>query len=1097
MNDWQNTPQYSELCCRTNFSFLQSASHPEELVRQAKALGYQGLAITDECSLAGIAKAYAAARALQLSLIVGSLFCTPDGLTVIVLATSRVAYAHLSQLITRCRRQAPKGEYAFTVEWLDDLHTDCLLIWKPCHNNPLTEEAQHLILHHKNNLWIGLTLHEDDQDLKRCQTAIELQQLIQRPMVACGDIRQHTIACQPLLDTVTAIRLNQPIAQCGFALPHGQGHTLRERSKLQTLYPPALLTETQHIHARCHFDLGSLKYEYPTEIVPEGYTATQYLHALVQKGLTQRYPNGTSEKVHSLITKELALIDALNYAPYFLTVYDIVSFARSRGILCQGRGSAANSAVCFCLGITEVDPENFSILFERFISKERNEPPDIDVDFEHERREEVIQFIYKKYGAHRAALVATVITYRIKSALRDVGKALDIDASILDHVTQSLAWWDKRQHLPTRLQEAGLALDSHVTQHWLALVEQLLTFPRHLSQHVGGFIISRGPLADLVPIENTAMSGRTVVQWDKDDVEALGLLKVDVLALGMLTMIRKAFNLIEQHHKKEWHLATLPAEDPEVYQLLQRADTVGIFQVESRAQMSMLPRLKPKTFYDIAIEVAIVRPGPIQGQMVHPYLRRRQGLEPVTYPSTAVQTVLKRTLGVPLFQEQVIELAMVAAGFSAGEADALRRAMGSWRKRGELTHYQQKLAQGLTQNGYNAKFAAQLIEQINGFGEYGFPESHAISFALLVYASAWLKQHYPAAFYCALLNSQPMGFYTPSQLVQDAKRHNVMIYAPDVCYSEWDHTLVALTQTPHTQAFGIRLGLRLIKSLSRKEAEKICFVRKKIAFRSVDHLSKSADLKRATLTILAKADALRTLAGHRHKAHWQAAGIEPARPLLPETMPEQHTFDSALPPPKETEEVTADYHHLGLSLRTHPIALLRQNPFVQQAIQEKAQIFSNTATHIAANASPNMPSNTQTDQSPHQQALAQPILTQPTLAQPTLAQPIMLPWYSHVELTQTTRKHLVYTAGLITCRQRPSTAQGIVFLTLEDETGNTNVVIKPGILQTYRNALLSSRLLGVVGHLEKAGIVMHLIAHHLISLDEHLSSLTIHSRDFH
>lgn len=1056
--------KYSELCCRTNFSFLQSASHPEALVRQAQALGYQGLAITDECSLAGIAKAYAAARNLKFTLIVGSLFRTTTGLTVIVIATSRIAYAHLSQLITRCRRQAPKGQYTFKIEWLDDLHKDCLFIWKPCHQQPLTEDAQHLISKHSANLWIGLTLHEDAQDLKRCQAAIELQHLIQRPLVACGDVRQHDASCQPLLDTVTAIRLNKPLSQCGFTLPQGQGHTLRERHRLQALYPPALIAETQGIQARCHFDLGALKYEYPTEIVPEGYTATQYLNTLVEQGLQQRYPHGASKKVRSLITKELALIHELAYAPYFLTVYDVVSFARDRGILCQGRGSAANSAVCFCLGITEVDPENFSTLFERFISKERNEPPDIDVDFEHERREEVIQFIYKKYGTHRAALVATVITYRIKSALRDVGKALDIDASILDHVTQSLAWWDKRQQLHTRLQAAGLSLESHVTQHWLSLVEQLLTFPRHLSQHVGGFIIARGPLADLVPIENTAMANRTVVQWDKDDVEALGLLKVDVLALGMLTMIRKAFTLIQAQEQRLLSIATLPAEDPAVYALLQRADTIGIFQVESRAQMSMLPRLKPKTFYDIAIEVAIVRPGPIQGQMVHPYLRRRQGLEPITYPGKAVESVLSRTLGVPLFQEQVIELAMVAADFSAGEADLLRRAMGSWRKRGELEHYQQKLMLGLTKNGYDAQFAARLIEQINGFGEYGFPESHAISFALLVYASAWLKQHYPAAFYCALLNSQPMGFYTPSQLVQDAKRHGLNIYPPDVCHSDWDHTLIPTTTTANqTQKNtppqpGIRLGLRLIKGLPQKEADKICFVRRTVTFESIDHLSKSADLKRATLTVLARADALRTLSGHRHAAHWQAAGIEPASPLLPYSAPEPKALAQALQAPTETENVTADYYYTGLSLRTHPVALLRQNAQTQQAIAQAAQTKLATKPHNSKK---------------------------------------LMIWYSHLDLKRHTRRQPIYTAGLITCRQRPSTAQGIVFLTLEDETGNTNVVIKPQVLQTYRQELLNSRLLGVIGHLEKAGIVMHLIAHHLIQLDEHLNALTVHSRDFH
>lgn len=713
-----------------------------------------------------------------------------------------------------------------------------------------------------------------------------------------------------------------------------------------------------------------------------------------------------------------------------------------------------------------MDPEHFSTLFERFISKERNEPPDIDVDFEHERREEVIQFIYKKYGTHRAALVATVITYRLKSALRDVGKALDIDSGILDHVTQSLAWWDKRRHLHSRLANAGLSLDSQVTQQWLTLVEQVLTFPRHLSQHVGGFVIARGPLSELVPIENTAMAHRTVVQWDKDDVEAL----------GMLTMIRKALTYIREHHQQNLSIAQLPPEDPKVYQLLQKADTVGIFQVESRAQMSMLPRLKPKTFYDLAIEVAIVRPGPIQGKMVHPYLRRRQGLEPISYPSGTVREVLKRTLGVPLFQEQVIELAMVAADFSAGEADLLHRAMGSWRKRGELEHYQQKLSQGLLHNGYTPEFATSLIEQINGFGEYGFPESHAISFALLVYASAWLKQHYPAAFYCALLNSQPMGFYTPAQLIQDAKRHHIKIYPPDVCHSEWEHALIhsindknsqnkAPTNTEHYETQhkhpAIRLGLRLIKGLPQKEANKICYVRKKAPFKSLGHLARSADLTRASLLVLAKSDALRSLSGNRHQAHWQAAGIEPVRPLWQNAAPEPSALDKQLIPPAEAQEVSADYRYISLSLRTHPIALLRQNTAIHKAI-EQAPILN--MQHITGN---------------------------------TPLSPTLLRWQSHTQLMLSETSQRVYTVGLITCRQRPSTARGIIFVTLEDETGNTNVVIKPPVLKIHRQALLNSRLLGVVGHLERAGIVMHLIAHQLIQLDNHLTTVNHTSRDFH
>ncbi|MGA7800816.1 MAG: error-prone DNA polymerase, partial [Gammaproteobacteria bacterium] len=590
-------------------------------------------------------------------------------------------------------------------------------------------------------------------------------------------------------DTLTAIRHGLTVSQAGHRLhANGERH-LRRRESLAKLYPPTLLAETLQVAARCTFSLDELRYEYPEELVPAGESPAGHLRRLTHDGMTRRWPDGAPAKVRALVDHELGLIAELHYEPYFLTVHDIVCFARRRGILCQGRGSAANSAVCFCLGITEVDPARMQMLFERFISRERNEPPDIDVDFEHERREEVIQYLYAKYGRERAALAATVISYRPKSAVRDVGKALGLSLDQVDRLAKAIHWWDGREVAPERLREAGLDPDSPLVRRVITLVHALIGFPRHLSQHVGGFVIARGALSRLVPIENAAMAERTVIQWDKDDLDALGLLKVDVLGLGMLSAIRRAFELVAGYSGRRLTLASVPAEDPAVYRMIQQADTVGVFQIESRAQMAMLPRLKPACFYDLVIETAIVRPGPIQGDMVHPYLRRRQGLEPVSYPSEAVREVLERTLGVPIFQEQVIKLAMVAAGFSAGEADGLRRAMAAWRRRGGLEPFERRLLQGMTERGYSETFARQLFQQILGFGEYGFPESHAASFALLVYVSAWLKCHEPAAFTCALLNAQPMGFYAPSQLVQDLRRHQVPVRAVDVCASDWDCTL--------------------------------------------------------------------------------------------------------------------------------------------------------------------------------------------------------------------------------------------------------------------------------------------------------------------
>ena len=760
--------KYAELHCISNFSFLTGASHPEELVQEAAKQNYQALAITDECSLAGVVRAHVEAKKHDITLLIGSQFHTQEGLHLIAIAPHRLAYGKLSSVISKARRRCKKGEYSILLNDFQHTLDDCLIIWLPTRIqclqplSNLPEATRQFIEQSTGRLWIGIENQWKSTDHQLSIQREHIAFLYSLPTVACGNVYMHNKQRKPLHDVLTATRLNTSIHHSGFSLHSNREGYLRALPDISQCYSPKQIQASIDIATRCHFSLNELRYEYPKELVPPNYSAQQYLLELVTIGAQQRWPSGTSQNVQQLLDKELRIIEELQYEYYFLTVYDIVQFARSENILCQGRGSAANSAVCFCLFITEVDPDKSTLLFERFISKERDEPPDIDVDFEHERREEVIQFIYRKYGRQRAALTATVISYRLKSAIRDVAKALDFDQSLIDQLLKTIAWWDQKKHLKERFKKLGIDIKNPQIRHFTYLVNEILGFPRHLSQHVGGFIISSGPLDQLVPIENAAMENRSIVQWDKDDIEALGLMKIDVLALGMLSAIRKSFHYIKVLRGIQWTLATLPSEDEKTYQLLQQGDSVGIFQVESRAQMAMLPRLKPACFYDLVIEVAIVRPGPIQGNMVHPFLKRRDGLEAVTYPHEEIRHILERTMGVPIFQEQVIKLAMVAAGFTAGEADQLRRAMTSWKKKGQLRQYQQQLREGLLSRGYTIEFAEQLIEQINGFGEYGFPESHAASFALLVYASAWLKCHEPAAFCCALLNSQPMGFYTLS-----------------------------------------------------------------------------------------------------------------------------------------------------------------------------------------------------------------------------------------------------------------------------------------------------------------------------------------------
>ncbi|MFT4852745.1 MAG: error-prone DNA polymerase [Candidatus Azotimanducaceae bacterium] len=1053
-------PPYAELHCITHYSFLRGASAPEELVDQAARLGYQALAITDECSMAGIVKAHVAARACGLKLLIGSQFFLDDDTHLILLAPNRIGYGQICNLITLGRRRAHKGEYELGLKDISFGLDQCLAIWLPntCYHKQRNHQhdkttdqiaaqvrasGDALTQQFSGRLWLGVEIFPDGQEMQVYQRAFDLADSLGLPMVACGDVHMHHPDRKALQDVVSAIRIGQPLRLAGKLLQANRERYLRSRSLLASLYPAALLAEAVHIADLCDFSLDELRYEYPAELVPEPLSPAQHLRQLVEAGARKRWPDGVKDEVAATIEKELQLIRELQYEYYFLTVFDIVHFARSAQILCQGRGSAANSAVCYCLDITEVDPAKTSLLFERFISKERDEPPDIDVDFEHERREEVIQYIYKKYGRHRAALAASVVTYRPKSAVRDVGKALGMDLQLVEHLASSLSWWDKEDELLSRFEEAGINPRSPIIAQFMNLVQQILNTPRHLSQHVGGFIISSGPLSQLVPIENAAMEDRTIIQWDKNDLESLGLLKIDILALGMLTAIRKTIDLVNAYRGSKLSVAGIPVEDPLTYQMLQRGDSIGVFQVESRAQISMLPRLKPACFYDLVIEVAIVRPGPIQGNMVHPYLKRRNGEEAVTYANEAVEAVLGRTLGIPIFQEQVIKLAVVAAGFSPGEADQLRRAMAAWKRKGGLEIFQQKLVNGMLERGHDRDFAERIFEQIKGFGDYGFPESHAASFALLVYFSAWLKCHEPAAFYCGLLNSQPMGFYSPSQLVQDARRHNVEIRPVDILCSDWESTLETPSMEdnrPAPRQPAIRLGLQRIKGLRTEAAFRIVHARSQQDITDLEDITRRARLDRGDLSRLTEGGAFKRLTGHRYQAHWQARGILPATALdqnqigTPSMVAD--TPGVYLAPPAESDDLRADYQSLGLTLGRHPMRMLR----------ERGKPFSQCR--------------------------------------------------SGAELASLKHGRFVQIAGIVTGRQRPSTASGVLFLTLEDDTDNINVVVWTRILEQYRTAITQGRLLKIKGVVERQANIIHVIAGHVEDLSQHLEHFTLQSRDF-
>ncbi len=1021
---------YAELHALSNLTFLKGASHPEELVETAAALGYAALAITDECSVSGIVRAHTAAKDCGLELLVGAEFRLEGGPKLVALAQNRRGYAALCRLITRGRRAAEKGSYLVTPADFADGLPHCLLLWVPDSSLELAAGDRWITEAFAHRLWIAVELHADGLERSRLARLEALGRQLGLPLVASGDVHMHCRARRALQDTLTAIREGLTLERAGFVLyPNGERY-LRPRDVLARRYPEALLKETLAIAGRIDFSLDELRYEYPQELVPAGETPASYLRRLTREGMRRRWPGGVPDKVVTLVEHELELIRDLDYEPYFLTVHDIVAHARSQGILCQGRGSAANSAVCFCLGITEVDPERMSTLVERFISKERNEPPDIDVDFEHERREEVIQYIYRKYGRDRAALAATVITYRARSALRDIGKALGLSGLQVDRLARSMQWWDGQQVDDSRVREAGLEPDSPVIRRLLWLTRQLIGFPRHLSQHVGGFVISNGPLSELVPVENASMPERTVIQWEKNDLEDLGLLKVDVLGLGMLTAIRRSFGLIEKFDGRRYTLAGVPAEDPAVYDMICEGDTMGVFQIESRAQMAMLPRLKPRCYYDLVIEVAIIRPGPIQGDMVHPYLRRRNGEEAVEYPSEEVREVLERTLGVPIFQEQVMALAVAAAGFTPGEADQLRRAMAAWKRRGGLGPFEEKLIAGMRARGYDEGFAQQIFNQIKGFGEYGFPESHSASFALLVYVSCWLKRHEPAAFCCALLNSQPMGFYSASQLTQDLRRHGVDIRPVDVASSDYDSTL----ERRGDGSAALRLGLRQVKGLSEAGAARLVAARAAGPFTSVQQLGERAGLNRADLDALAAAGALASLGGHRHQARWSVAGVEEPTPLFASLA--RYEPRPLLKKPTEGQDIVADYRSLGLSLGRHPLALLREQ------LSRRRYLKSDDLPGLASG-------------------------------------------------------RRVRIAGLVITKQRPGTASGVTFVTLEDESGHTNLIVWKRIADTQRRVLLNAQLMGVEGELQIEGKVIHVIAHRLVDHSPLLGQLRVRSRDFH
>lgn len=1040
-----SSPAFVELLTRSNYTFLTGASHPEELFAEGSALGYGALGIADTNTLAGVVRAHCAAKDAGLRCIVGSRLCLADpaGRDIAVYPTDRAAYGRLCRLLTTGKRRAPKGECRITLGDVAELADGLVAIAIP---PSVIDAGYEHWLHQLNDVFdndrlsLAASFGFGATDSEHLETLDGMSRRTGIPLVATNDVLYHAPHRRPLQDVVTCIRLGTTIDAAGYAVHANAERHLKSHDEVIRLFrmrPNALARSLIIAQHTSGFTLDQLRYEYPDEVCPEGMTPDQHLRSLTDEGARGHYPDGVPGSVREKIEHELAIIADLKYAPYFLTVHDIVRFARSRGILCQGRGAAANSAVCYCLGVTSVDPSCINLLFERFISRERNEPPDIDIDFEHERREEVLQYVYRKYGRERAALAAEVISYRGKSAIRDVGKAMGLSLDCVDGLAKTLGWWDKGEIPADRLRELGLNPDDRTLRLVLALADQIHGFPRHLSQHVGGFVITRGPLCESVPIENAAMDDRTIIEWDKDDIDAMGMLKVDCLGLGMLTCIRKCFELVKHYHGRDLTLATVPQEDPAVYDMICRADTIGVFQIESRAQMSMLPRLKPRTFYDLVIEVAIVRPGPIQGNMVHPYLRRRNGEERFSFPNQDVEKVLGRTLGVPLFQEQAMAMAIVAAGFSPGDADRLRRAMAAWKRKGDLIdRFGKQLIDGMLENGYSLDFAQRCFEQIKGFSEYGFPESHAASFALLVYVSCWLKHHYPAAFATALINSQPMGFYAPAQIARDAKEHGVAVREIDVNSSDWDCTL---------EDGAIRLGMRLVNGLAEADARALVAARALgDRFDTIDNLRRRSGLHARPLRRLARADAFTSMGLDRQQALWSIQELDdtpaPVFDDIAEHTPAHGAMTQTLLPfIPGPQQVRHDYAATGLSLKAHPLSFIRSELDAQRVITAQSLQDEGTA-----------------------------------------------PFASRVSV-----------AGLVLVRQRPATASGIVFFTIEDETGIANLIVKPHIYERHRRIAKLSTSLRAWGRVERNGTVVHVLVSRLASLDDLINGLRSHSRDFH
>ena len=1020
---------YAELNSLSNFSFLKAASHPEELIQAAALNNYYAIALTDECSFSGLIRAYEEAKKHQIKLIAGTLVTVDEGSTLILLANNLSAYQEISKLITLGRRRGLKGSYSLFLEDLGVLQESLVILKATAFEIDKTNLCWFKDKF-KNRFWLGFgNFYEaSDQDLlnKLCVAADNFN----IPITAIGDVRMHTYSRRFLLDTVTAIRLKTKVDAIGNRKFSNAERYLRPLSRLKVLYTREMLAETIKIADRCNFAIEEIRCEYSLKMIPKNHSAASYLRELTEEGMKKRWPSGVPEKVEKLIDHELSLISELNYEGFFLTVENIVSFAKSKNILCQGRGSAANSAVCYCLGITEVDPSKMDMLFERFISKERDEPPDIDVDFEHERREEVIQYVYSYYGRKCAALAATVIRYKTKSAVRDVGKALG-------YATHDIKMLLKNEkEIKSEISEKSLKpIDITRTKFsridmFHLMVREITGFPRHLSQHVGGFLISDDEISNMVPIENASMVGRTVIQWDKNDLEVLGILKFDCLALGMLTAIRKSFDLLEEFEGKKYKISDVPPEDKETYSMIQKADTLGVFQIESRAQMAMLPRLKPVCFYDLVIEIAIIRPGPIQGDMVHPYLRRRKGEEEVSYPNEEVKKVLKRTLGIPLFQEQVIKLAVVAAGFSPGEAEVLRRSITSWNQDNVIENFSTKLIDGMIRKGYKRDFAESIFNQIKGFGEYGFPESHAASFALLAYISCWLKCHKQAAFTTALLNSQPMGFYSPSQLIRDAIAHNVEVRPFDITKSDWDSKLEATTAG---QA-AIRLGLRLIKGIEKNYVKQIVDARSKKEFKNMREFKALPFNSADRVSTLAYAGVFNSLvAGNRFYAVWEA--ILPSKGKMFDGDVSGEEAIPMLRPPTEPEGVLIDYKTSGFSLGSHPVK------FVRDRLSSKSY---KTAS----------------------------------------------------QLKKVSDGSVVKVVGLVISRQRPQTAAGIIFVTLEDESGLVNLIVWPSVTDAFEDILNSAKILSVIGKVQKEGLVINIVAQKLSDYTAEIGELDASSRDF-